>query len=380
MANLFCAIALSQIPEGVWVSSHELRLGTWRDLQIDEEWRVVMQRTFNEDSVYSEGGTVLWIDSTKTVRRLADIRSDLEKGTYTDDDERLAFENDTLYFRMGSDTELTLIRGDREGLRFESYFHRLPDSELSLSKDRSVFPQADKSLYLMVTDTTNRSFQLDLVSDRKVIISRMQANTPYSAHGTWHSKWVGNTLFFSFFDHFTGAMQLYHFHGDSANMLIGGTYNDAKALGAEPPELRVTLSALDKAADTAAIRNNLIGRWEATNEPLFYDSAIEFGYLSFQSFEISFDAEGNYTMMKSGTVLKNGDSVPLDEVSEGKWEVGSRGTYLILTPIGENPFCFHLANMGTEKMEAYCYMRALTEYENFNVFENRQFLLKKREL
>jgi len=378
LVNLISGAALTQIPEGVWVCSHKLRVGTWRDIQVDDERHLVfLRKTMDEDSIYSEGGEVLWIDSANTVRRLTDIRSDIEMGNYSNDGERLVFENDSFYFEVDSDSELTLIRGDWRGLRFESHYHRLPKSELSRNYARNLFLESDKSLILTVEDTVKRSFQLDLVSDRKVIISRMEADTPYSAHGTWHNRWVGNTLLFSFFDHFFGDMQLFYFHKDSSETMIGRTYSDAKALQEEPPELRVAFSTLDKTVDTEAIRTNLIGRWEATNEPLYYDSAIEFGYLSFQSFEITLDAEGNYAMMKSGTVLKHGDSIPLEEITEGRWEVGPRGTYLILEPKGESPICIYIAELSSEKMEAFSFIRALSEYDNFNAFENRKLELRR---
>lgn len=233
-------------------------------------------------------------------------------------------------------------------------------------------------LQLSVSDTLNRNYQLDFIDKRQLVITGTKDNMPFTIRGTWHSRWVGNTLLFSFFDNHFDQMQLYFFYKDSAKALIGGAYHNAAVIEREPQQLRTILTQAEIPDNAETIRNGVVGSWEAVNDPLFYDPAIEFGFLSYQSFEITFESDGNFRLLKSGTVLKNGDSIPLEELSEGQWEVSPTGKYLILKPLDEIPFYFSIEKAGSQELDVYYFMKTLSEFPNYNVFENRKVELRRR--
>lgn len=378
LSHLSVAIATAQTPQGVWVTSHELRVGTYQDLNIDDQQILsAMKNYLSEDSVYSEGGWILMADSANQIEFLSDIRSSMQKAKHSKDGEMLRFERDSFYLEVMSDSDLLLTRKFYDSFWHEYHFHRLPDSILDKEDFELAFPKTGAHLELYVSDTLDRNYQLDFIDARQVVITGTKEGMPYTVRGTWHSRWIGNTLFFSFFDNHFEKMQLYFFYGDSANALIGGTYNSAALMGTEPPQLYTTLASAERSDNSEKIKKDIVGTWEAVNEPLFYDPAIEFGFLSYQSFEITFDADGSFSMLKSGTVLKRGDSIPLEEEKRGKWEMGPMGRYIALTPIEGNPFYFSLQKVNAQEMVAYCLLKTLSEFPNYNVFENRKVELKK---
>ncbi|MCZ4408275.1 hypothetical protein O3Q51_05615 [Cryomorphaceae bacterium 1068] len=336
-----------------------------------------MKNYLSEDSVYSEGGWILMADSANQIEFLSDIRSSMQKAKHSKDGEMLRFERDSFYLEVMSDSDLLLTRKFYDSFWHEYHFHRLPDSILDKEDFELAFPKTGAHLELFVSDTLDRNYQLDFIDARQVVITGTKEGMPYTVRGTWHSRWIGNTLFFSFFDNHFEKMQLYFFYGDSANALIGGTYNNAALMGTKPPQLYTTLASAERSDNSEKIKKDIVGTWEAVNEPLFYDPAIEFGFLSYQSFEITFDADGSFSMLKSGTVLKYGDSIPLEEETRGEWEVGPMGRYIVLTPKDGTPLYFSIERVNAEELIVYSLMKTLSEFPNYNVFENRKIELRK---
>ncbi len=353
-------------------------MGTYFETEGKDEWVVrYMKEMFAEDSVYSEGSRVLITDTTSEVRFLNDIRSDFKRGVYLADGAPLAIGKDTLHINQISDSKILLIRPFTDSIWNENHFHRLPDSVLDRDESKSTFPKPGAHIELSVSDTLDRNYHLDFIDNRQVIITGLKEGMPYTVLGTWHSKWVDNTLFFSFFDNHFEQMELYFFYGDSAGKLIGGAFNNAGVLGAEPPQLLTNLTDVNGIDRFEMIKSDIIGEWKAINEPLFYDPAIEFGFLSYQSFEITFDNDGSFRMIKSGTVLKRGDSIPLEEETKGNWEVGPMGRYIELTPTDGIPFYFSIEKVSAQEMVVYCLLKTISEFPNYNVYENRKIVLRK---
>lgn len=371
---------MAQLPQGIWVSSHELRLGTYLDLKGENEWMLrYMKKIFVDDSVYTGGSLVLVTDTSQGSRLLRDIRSSFVTGVDSTEIGKHIFNRDTFRVASQSDSKLLLIRQFTDSIWYENHFHRLPDSDLNPQSESMAIPKPGSHLQLYVSDTLDRSFQLDFIDDRRMVVSGAQDGMPYTVGGTWHSRWIGNTLFFSFFDNHFEGMQLYYFFADSADALVGGSYNDAELLQSEPPQLHATLAAIEvlDSAGFSLLRNNLVGSWQAINDPLFYDPAIEFGFLSYQSFELEFRPDGTYEMLKSGSILKNGDSIPLEETSTGEWEVSPTGRYIVLRPSGDIPFYLSIENATPEELDVHYFMKTLSEFPNYNVFENRRVEFRK---
>ena len=377
------AESMAQPPTGVWVSSHELRVGTYFDLQVEvEDQRMLglMREYLSEDSVYTEGGFVLVIDSSGTVSLLEDIRSGIQEAAYPMENEKLIFKDDSFRVEVLTNSKLLLIQQYTDSIWYEEHFQKLPEPGLSIDKTIESLPGPGAHLQLTVSDTLDREYQLDFNDERRVIITGRKDGMPYTLSGTWHSRLFGNTLLFSFYDNHYQGMQLYFFYKDSVNALVGGTFNNATDMGYEPKQLRSILIETEMPGQTESIRNSVIGSWEAVNDPLFYDPAIEFGFLSYQSFEITFEPDGSFRLLKSGTVLKNGDSLPIEESTTGKWEVSPTGNYLVLMPPDGIPFYLTIEKITPQAMEVYYFMKTMSEFENYNVFENRKVELRRREL
>lgn len=373
-------VALAQLPEGVWVSSHELRVGNYLDIDgQDEQLMRMMKQYLLEDSVYAEGGWVLDVDTSNNIRFLKDIRSDIIQHKFRSEREKLVFGRDSFRVEFADESKLLLIRQFMDSIWHEFHFHRLPPSTLNEASAASAFPKPGAHMRLNVSDTLSRGYQLDFMDDRQLVITGMKDGMLYTVRGIWHSRWIGKVLFFSFFDNHFEKMQLYYFYGDSVNGLVGGTFNNAEALGGEPQRLQTTMTIVEtpNSSQLSEIRNDLVGSWEAINEPLFYDPAIEFGFLSYQSFEITLNADGSFRMSKSGTVLKHGDSIPLEESSVAEWEVSPTGKYLIITPPDDIPFYLSIHNAGPQKLDVYYFMKTLSEFPNYNVFQNRKVELRR---
>jgi len=374
------AAAYAQLPSGIWVSSHKLRLGTYLETEgMEKLSSQIMKNVFAKDSIYSEGGLILVSDSNGSARLLGDIRSQFIEARNLPNDNKLIFGRDTSRIDVLNSSRLLLIEQFTDSIRYENHFHRLPNSDLNKGGVNSMSPLPGAHLQLNVTDTLSHSYQLDIMDERKVVVTAAKSGKPFTTIGTWHSRWVGNTLLFSFFDNHFDQMQLYTFYKESANALIGSTFKHTEALKAEPSKLLATLNRLDvpDSSQIAVLRDGIIGSWAAINDPLFYDPAIEFGFLSYQSFEITFSTDSSFAMTKSGTILKHGDSIPLEEITRGKWEVSPTGNYLILTPPNANPFYFFIEKAGPRQLDIYYFMKTLSEFPNYNVFENRRVELRR---
>ncbi|MEM9053653.1 MAG: hypothetical protein AAGC47_16480, partial [Bacteroidota bacterium] len=124
-------------------------------------------------------------------------------------------------------------------------------------------------------------------------------------------------------------------------------------------------------------RTNLVGNWTATNEPLFYDPAIEFGFLSYQNFELDIDSAGTFAMRKSGSVLKYGESIPLEEFTEGNWNLSKTGNYIELELDDGSKQYLSIIESDREKLDVTYYMKTLSEFPSYNVYENRLVELRK---
>jgi len=373
-------LSSAQVSPGVWISSHDLRVGTYLDLEgLDDRMVPFLKSMFVEDSVYLEGSIVLNVDSSGSARLLRDIRSDFIEDQDSLSLQKFVFVRDTFGLKTVSPSKILLIRHFTDSIWYESHFYRIPDSDLNPDDLDLAIPKKGGQLQLHVTDTTDRSYQLDFLDHRQVIITGAKDGMPYTLRGTWHSRWVGNILLFTFFDNHFQGMQLYYFLADSANALLGGSYNDAATMQRVPQQLEVVLtpSTAQDTVDIGKMRNDLIGTWRAINDPLFYDPAIEFGFLSYQSFEVEFQSDSTYRMLKSGSILKNGDSIPLEETSKGKWEVSTTGRYIVLHPADDIPLYFTIEKATADELDVHYFMKTLSEFPNYNVFENRRVEFRK---
>ena len=125
------------------------------------------------------------------------------------------------------------------------------------------------------------------------------------------------------------------------------------------------------------MRNILVGQWSAVNDPLYYDPAIEFGFLSYQSFDLNLDSLGNFQMNKSGSVLKYGDSIPLEETIEGTWNLAKTGKYIELKLRDGSTHFLSVISLEDGILDVAYYIKTLSEFPSYNVFENRLVELRK---
>lgn len=371
--------ASSQDYEGVWLSSYELRIGTFERIAefVDEGALPFMKDLFSEDSVYTDRIRIIHFDSA-SIWIYSDIRSNPHEAILNPWDHKIRHLRDTFNIRSISALEIELRNFWVDSVWYEYHFEKVPNSNFEKS-DSTFFENYNGSLKLTVQDSVKVEYQLDLIDDRRLVITGNKNGQQFTCKGTWHKKWIGGVLFFAFYDDFLGEYRLFHFYEKSNDGLLGNHLRSNYDLKKIQEFLSINIKqvSLPPPIELEMARTNLFGNWTAKNEPLFYDPAIEFGFLSYQSFELELDSAGAFSMRKSGSVLKFGDSIPLEEITEGNWNLSKTGNYIELELDDGSKEYLSIVESTQDKLDVTYYMKTLSEFPSYNVYENRLVELRK---
>ncbi len=86
--------------------------------------------------------------------------------------------------------------------------------------------------------------------------------------------------------------------------------------------------------EIAAIRKQLIGKWQDPNKPIVYSTDYGIDEINNQKFELELREDGQFNLLISGTVVKGNSSSDESQVYEGSWKLGPSGNYFVLEPYG----------------------------------------------
>jgi hypothetical protein len=371
---------IAQDLEGLWISHSQMRIGTELILtKTEQKLFPYFDPSAMPDSILSRNSLVLDVDSSG-YSLYRDIRSTPKPISIVPWGDHKAYQHtDSFHLRVLSDTSLHLVAYWRDSIHTQNYFEKITplDEGKALVDIIDMDPKGEPSLILSMVDTSE--YYIDIIDQRHAVITGQREGRAYTASGIWHKKTIQNVLFFAFYDVFDGDFQLFHFNHFDGQVLLGMAPDPSDTTGFPTRLKRVEMKRAEalSLSELSNLRDGLCGKWTATNDPLFYDPAIEFGFLSYQSFELRLGESGTFALDMSGTILKNGESIPLEETSSGTWELASTGKYVTLYPDDAEPLHLTLIDIGKKELRVNGYLKTISEFEDYNVFENREIQLMR---
>lgn len=330
------------------------------------------------DSVYTKGDEILEVYGIDSLRLWSDIRGEALKSVISTDGSHTYLGTDTYRLQTLSPSKFLLIEQYSDSLKWETYFQKLEPS--SLDGSSNILPSEGAHLRILANDSTGgEEIYLDFRSEKNLIVTGSEDDKRYTFNGRWQGRLIGNYWFFAFYDYHFDQIQLYHFYAQEGELMMGRTFGKTLELDSVPSLFPITLSCVDtlEQDEREEIEQLITGSWTAVNDPLFYDTAIEFGFLSYQSFELDLESDGSFTSGSSGSLLKYGDSIPLDDSLSGKWEVSSTGKYICLYPHEGPTHYLAIENLSSDTLDACYIMKTLSEFRVYNVYENRRVELRR---
>lgn len=369
--------SFGQPAEGVYLSSHSLRVGNFfsdrarfRVMEVTPAMRAAFP-----DSLHSKGGEIAQVHGDGKLSLLHDIRAQEIMAEDADGGSGLAFGRDTYQLESVSTSKLMLVNRYSDSLRWEKHFHKLAPS--ALDADSDILLQVGAQLRLRVSGEVDT--YLHFTDEKHLVVTGFEDGKPYTYAGRWHTKWIGSHFFLAFYDYHFDRMRICGFHAKKGEELEGVTLGSPNNPEVPPQLVAVAVGRLDTLGISARkiLEQHVVGAWTAINEPLFYDTAIEFGFLSFQHFELELRADGHFASHSSGSLLKFGDSIPLEYSLSGKWEIDPTGKYIMLTMADAPPQYLTLEEALPDALRLTAVLKTLSEYPDYNVYQNRRIELRK---
>ena len=380
LSQLVADSAFGQPTEGVYISSHDLRVGNLfagrtriRDIFITKKMRAAFL-----DSVYTKRNKILQVYGNDSLRLWSDIRGEALISKIAADGSDIYLGTDSYQLQTRGVSKILLIAQYSDSLKWETHFQKLEPS--ALDRSSNILPSEGSHLRIVANDSTGgEEIYLDFTGEKNLIVTGSEDDKRYTFNGRWQGRWIGNYWFFAFYDYHFDQIQLYHFYAQEGELMMGRTFGKTLDLDSVPSLFPITLSSVDTLEhdEREEIEQLITGSWTAVNDPLFYDTAIEFGFLSYQSFELDLESDGSFTLRSSGSLLKYGDSIPLDDSLSGKWEVSSTGKYISLNPDDGPTHYLAIENLSSDTLDACYIMKTLSEFPDYNVYENRRVELRR---
>lgn len=380
LSQLVADSAFGQPTEGVYISSHDLRVGNLfagrtriRDIFITKKMRAAFL-----DSVYTKRNKILQVYGNDSLRLWSDIRGEALISKIAADGSDIYLGTDSYQLQTRGVSKILLIAQYSDSLKWETHFQKLEPS--ALDRSSNILPSEGSHLRIVANDSTGgEEIYLDFTGEKNLIVTGSEDDKRYTFNGRWQGRWIGNYWFFAFYDYHFDQIQLYHFYAQEGELMMGRTFGKTLDLDSVPSLFPITLSSVDTLEhdEREEIEQLITGSWTAVNDPLFYDTAIEFGFLSYQSFELDLESDGSFTSRSSGSLLKYGDSIPLDDSLSGKWEVSSTGKYISLNPHDGPTHYLAIENLSSDTLDAFYIMKTLSEFPDYNVYENRRVELRR---
>lgn len=354
--------------KGIWISTHEINLKTINErhqLQGNEFVKTKLDST-EIDTSYSEVYMLLdFIDEKNVI--VKGIGGKQKKYKYT-------IENGNLFFKVkghklkGSVSENNIfiteeLSNSETGM---TIFEKLNDSKIT---DKTGLENKSFVNSNWTVDTTTSfnhyGFDYHFMDKNIAMVNYDYGNIGYTSNGVWQIDWYKNHLFVRFRDMDELETKVYHLYDKTGDTLIGNMY-EHNHFRIQPPQLKdITLIKQELLDETQfkTLETNLIGKWTATNNPLFNATSSNdlhnVDTIVNQNFEIVFNSDKTFRLEKSGTIVTQNDKIHKQDTLTGKWEISKTGKYIILNQCKKRPKYMTVNNIKSDYLEIFYKLETL---------------------
>lgn len=257
----------------------------------------------------------------------------------------------------------------------EIFFERLNESNLTnAQKIKDSFLENTNWTINADANSYNYGTELQLLKDNELRIIQINEDYGYNNWGNWKTDLYKNHLFLIYNDVVRPEKRVYHFYGINNDTLIGNTFEHSN-FTKKPKLNNIKLSNTHFLNNTQLKRleSKLIGKWHAINNPIPFDPMFGPDTLTNQKFEIIFEENKKFTLLKSGTLSK--DSVNSDKKLKlnGSWKLDKSGKFIELIDEEKSTRLITISKLTENDLEIFYRIRALDE----NLFSNRIIKMKK---
>ncbi len=373
--------------EGSWICSHAMSIKTVTVRSVFSIDNLFSSETlYNKlekpevDSSYYAGGEILLISENDQVA-FYNLNGVESEGIINRTNGTVVFTDGKLDLRVDADSQFVLIENVNDSMRWEHTFHPLKSSNIFDTDGISQDFTFSNSSWFVQADSTSINYQLSLnvVDSTTSILTRRMNDEILTSFARSLEGWYFDHLFFSFLDEFNSSVQMFHFYGMKNDSLLGDTY-EKHVFEDEPPRYnkiffvkKDTLSQLEK----KNFKSQIYGKWQAVNEPLWYDTMFFYGFLANQEFEISFGRDQEFRFDKSAILLRNGHSIPLVDSLKGTWDIGPTGEYISIYQTESHYPFLSIREIQEDSMILFYNLKAMSDESDYNSYENRKIVLKR---
>ena len=353
--------------KGIYISSHT------RDIRYETEianldsngMEMVKLDAPQVDTFYSEGLKILDFVSKSNIR-IKHIDWIEELGKYKIRNGKIKIKSDNFKAKGIVNRNDTIILIDRYAKKstMETFFIPISESDLISSElpDSQFFYNSN---WIVQADTSsiNYGFDLHFLDSSFVIISQKADNYGYTSWGELKLDSYKNHLFIGIINRGMLEHKVYHVTALNDSVILADNFEHWIFAESPPEKKRLRLIKVPFPNETQynAVIEKITGNWLADGDVIPFDNMFGYDTLINQSFEIDFSSNFDFTIKKTGILIKDSIEYAQSDTIQGKWELGETCTYVELHPINDASEFITIKKITNHSAEFYMDIKAFEE-------------------
>lgn len=258
----------------------------------------------------------------------------------------------------------------------EIFFETLNESYLTDShKLKDSFLENSNWTINANTNSNNYGTELQLLDNNELRIIQINEDYGYNNWGNWETDLYKNHLFLICNNLVRPEKRVYHFYRTNNDTLIGNTFEHSN-FNKKPKLNNIKLSNNHFLNNTqlTLLESKLIGNWHAINNPIPFDPILGSDTLTNQKFEIIFDEDKKFSLLRSGTLTKDSVNSNKELKLNGNWKLDKSGKFIELIDEEKSTRLITISKLNENDLEMFYRIRAL----DGNLSSNRIIKMKKQ--
>ena len=258
----------------------------------------------------------------------------------------------------------------------EIFFETLNESYLTDShKLKDSFLENSNWTIIANTNSNNYGTELQLLDNNELRIIQINEDYGYNNWGNWETDLYKNHLFLICNNLCRPEKRVYHLYRTNNDTLIGNTFEHSN-FNKKPKLNNIKLSNNHFLNNTqlTLLESKLIGNWHAINNPIPFDPILGSDTLTNQKFEIIFDEDKKFSLLRSGTLTKDSVNSNKELKLNGNWKLDKSGKFIELIDEEKSTRLITISKLTENDLEMFYRIRAL----DGNLSSNRIIKMKKQ--
>ena len=370
----------AQSLEGIWLSSSRVDVQQTPDSSYWEngEWRTISLSTPRLDTAYFSAYVLMHFLPQKEVV-VKGIGMEENRGTYTRQADTIIMILDTTQLKLFYEKDRLCSIGSGSDWQTSYFvFERLvPRASLANNDSKIDFHQDPYWKIIADTNSLNLGLEIVFLDSTDVVISQITNNQfSYTSSGEYRTDSYENNFFLYIIDAYSLDDKMFRLFSDSGNSYQAQIYEFEHDKLPTKRELSLVSAELPSENELNTLKKMLIGMWKLNGQLLEGDTLLTDLDIQNEFYELRFTKDGKYTALYEGISSNKEDTQLFSEKTDGIWEVGYTGEYILLRENNEHEKYLTLTQL-TEQLLWFNAEFELPDTDNTVVYSQIKMIKKE---